>query len=98
MLGHAPVGIVALGQSSTVGGIARLLSATASGAVSLNRLITKSMGVTSVVVPFLRRGFFRSLSCAATAAASLANVVFIILGVKINILDDPRFVRIRQRR
>lgn len=98
MLGHTPIGTVSVGQSSAAGGVSRLLAATVGGAVSVSRVISKSIGTTALVVPFLYRGFFRSLNCAVTLAASLTNFVFVILGVKINILDDPRFVRIKRRR
>ena len=98
MLGHTPIGTVSLGQSSTAGGVSRLLAATVGGAVSARRVISKSIGTTALVVPFLHRGFFKFLSRAVAVVASRTNLVFVILGVKINILDDPRFVRIKRRR
>lgn len=82
MLGHSPIGSSPLGSSARPSVVGVVLSAISSAQTAALKQVGK---------------LFEAVSTVISALSAIVNQI-IVLGVKINILDDPRFIRVKSRR
>lgn len=82
MLGHSPVGAAPLGSSARAAIIGVVLSAVSTAQAVALKQISKLMSAASL---------------ASALLSTVANQI-VVLGVRIRILDDPRFIRVKSRR
>lgn len=82
MLGHSPVGAAPLGSSARAAIVGVILSTVSTAQAAALKQISKFMSVVSI---------------ASVVISAVANQI-VVLGVRIRILDDPRFIRVKSRR
>lgn len=82
MLGHSPVGAAPLGSSARAAIVGVILSTVSTAQAAALKQISKFMSVVSI---------------ASVVLSAVANQI-VVLGVRIRILDDPRFIRVKSRR